>query len=456
MINFCVILFDEDSIYFIYFDKKANDIKIVLMKDLKEPFCPLPCYMLFNNIEKLNDVYFYDLLNEKIEKFIEMKSNNYNDNNNKNKNNYNKISGSAISASIYVAINALESLVNKGYYHFHIFSANKNINEIKENQNQNYKDKESIAFFESDYDYLKLYSTQNEIKLFLPNKILSEKIIEILIKNKIALNVFYLGYTNSNILEPQLHLPTFFDISTKSGGRGFYYSLINNNNNNKDNQKDKNNNIYKNDNEIINSNSNNTNNNSTNNNFPDQLKNHLEKLHYDINSIFQRKYYYNFDISIKHSKTFTVTDTFFGMKNTNNKISLPSISNDFNISLLINFSKILTEDKSSNFQFIVRYNDIYDNNYRKMRIFNSAIFSNENYYKIYTSIDVDVMSRIIYLKETSDLLTEKNKNSCSFIKAKENIKKRVTDALYFYKKQVSNFFYFLFFIFYFFYFYFFI
>jgi hypothetical protein len=416
IIKFCLILFDENTIYFLYYDKKANDLKIVLMKDLKEPFCPIPCFLLFNYLHKLNDFQFYDLLNEKLEKFIEYKSIN-NDHNN-------KITGSAFNASIYVTINTLEYLDNKGYYHLHIFSANKNSEEIKEN----------VKINESENDYLKLYSTQNEIKLFISDKNISEKFQEILLKNKITLNIFYLGYSNSNKLEPQLHLPTFFDLSTKSGGRGFYYSLINN----KDNQKENinNNNYIKN----INNNNNNINNNAI---FADHLKNHLEKLHYDINSILQRKYFYNLDILIKHSKTFTVLETYFGMKNTNNKIILPSISNDFNISILLNFSKILQEDKSSNFQFIVRYNDIYDNNYRKMRIFNSAIFSNENYYKIYTSIDVDVMSRMIFFKETSDLLIEKNKNSNCFIKAKENIKKRVTDSLYFYKKQVFKYLFFL-------------
>ena len=174
--------------------------------------------------------------------------------------------------------------------------------------------------------------------------------------------------------------------------------------------------------------------------FSEDIKINYQKLHYDFNSIINKRYYYDVQVTLKNSNEFSTTDTLLGICNIkNNIINLSSVGSDFNILYNFKYSKTLKEDKKYSLQFQISYIDPHDNFSRKIRVINYSQFTNENYFKIYTNMDVDAMIKLIICKEISDSLTEKNKNVCCFEKVKENLKKRLVDSLYFYKKHVNFF-----------------
>lgn len=369
--------FCENCIHFAYFDPKSSEIKINLIRELFEPFCPLPENIFFIDINRLSDQSFFDNLNDKLSNYVQKT---YTNSTKKNQ-------GTLFSSAIFAGIDSFKNMSKRGFYHLHIFSANKNAN--------------GVCFF-PESEYIKKYSSENEIKLFLPENNVQNKISEELIKSNITLNIFVCGLTQQNQLEIQLNLPTFFNICSNTGGRGFYYSILN--------KGEK---------------------------FNEDIKINYEKLHYDLNAILNKNNYYDIEIEVKHSNEFEISDIFYSTRNTNKKIiNIPSINNDFNILYNIKFSKNLKEEKKYSFQFIVSYIDPNDFNSRKIRIYNYSIYSNEIYFKVYSYLDIDTMVKLIFCKEISESLTEKNRNVCCFEKVKENLKKRLIDALFFYKKNV--------------------
>lgn len=383
-IKFAFGLFSENTINFIYLDKNTSEIKINKIHDVFDPFCPLPEDVFFMNFDLLCKQTFYDYLNDKLINFIQANSITNTSNNLIYAN-----SGSAFTASIYAGIDSYKNIRKKGFYHMHVFCANKNSN--------------GIGFF-PEAEYIKKYSSENEIKLFLPENNIANNLLEKLLQNDITLNLFVCGLTQANYLDFQINLPTFFSVCSKTGGRGFYYSIIN--------KHEK---------------------------FNEDIKTNYQKLHYDLNSILNKKYYYDVEIQLINSSEFLISDIFYSVGNSNqNKIKLPSINNDFNMIYHLKFSKTLKEEKKYSFQFTVSYIDPQYDNSRKIRVFNYAIFPNEIYFKIYSYLDIDTMVKLIFSKEVADSLSEKNKNVCCFEKVKENLKKRLIDALFFYKKNVSK------------------
>jgi len=377
MIKFAIALFCENSIHFIYFDPKSFEIKISFIKEKFEPFCPVPENVFFIEMKKLCDQKFFDNLNDKLSNYIQIRSNKISSKN----------EGTLFSSAIFAGIDSFKNMSKNGFNHLHVFSANKNAN--------------GICFF-PEPDYIKKYSSENEIKLFLPEINILNKLSEELIKTNVTFNLFICGLNQQNNLEPQINLPTFFNVCSNTGGRGFYYPIS-----------------------------------AKNEKFNEDIKLYYEKLHYDLNSILNKRYYYDIEIQLKHSNEFEIFDIFYSTgKNNKQIVNIPSINNDFSILYNMKFTKNLKEDKKYSFQFIVSFIDTNDNYTRKFRIYNYSIFSNEIYFKVYSYIDIDTMVKLIFCKEISDSLTEKNRNVCCFEKVKENLKKRLIDALYFYKKNV--------------------
>ena len=381
-IKYGFILLTENTINFVCIDKKSKEMKIYLISDLNDPFCPLPENILFIDYSQWNSPQFIESFTDKIINYIQEKNERY----------YNQqnLTGSCFSSGIYAGIDVFKSMKSLGFNHLHIFIANKN--------------NPGIGYFQ-ETDYMKKYSSENEIKLFLPDTNISNKLTEILLQNNISLNIFCCGYSINNSLDIQINLPTYFEVCTKTGGRGFYYNVSN--------KPEK---------------------------FSEDIKINYQKLHYDFNSIINKRYYYDVQVTLKNSNEFSTTDTLLGICNIkNNIINLSSVGSDFNILYNFKYSKTLKEDKKYSLQFQISYIDPHDNFSRKIRVINYSQFTNENYFKIYTNMDVDAMIKLIICKEISDSLTEKNKNVCCFEKVKENLKKRLVDSLYFYKKHVNFF-----------------
>lgn len=394
-IKFGLVFFSENTIFYVYLDKKSNDLKINIIKDLMDPFSPLSENILFNNLASLNDPKFYNNLNDKINNFIQSK--NFIENNLALNYNSRCKPGACFSAAIYAGIDSFKTINvnNKGYYHLHLILANKN--------------SFGCGFF-PEYDYIKKYSSENEVKLFLPENNTTATLVEKLLQTSITLNIFCAGFSHGSYLDIQANLPTFFTLCNKTGGRGFYYSI--------NNKTEK---------------------------FNEDIKISYQKMHYDMNAVLSRRYFYEVEITQKFSSEFSIQDIFYfvgGNENSkiskDNKIKLASACSDFNLLYNFKYSKALKEDKKYSFQFIISYVDPQERNFRKIRVINSSIFASEMYYKVYSYIDIDSMVKLIFTKEICDSLTDKNKNVCCFEKAKENLKKRLVDALYFYKKNVKN------------------
>ena len=409
-IKFAFSLFSENTIYFAYLDRKTSELKFCLMRDLYEPFSPVAQSALFMPFSKLLNQSFCESLNEKLTNFL-ISRNNLNTNNDAN---YSKNAGTAFSASLIAGADNFSSTAEKKTYnHLHIFTCNKNIC--------------GSGFF-PESEYIKKYSSENEIKLFLQEASVATLILDKMLSKDVTLNCFVCGFTQANYLEMQVNLPTFFDVCSKTGGRGFYYSIIN--------KPER---------------------------FNEDVKVNYQKLHYDLSAVLNKKVYYDIRISLKHSSEFDISDVFYSVGNSVNRIctnsafnniggnllglnsdknkgaiNLPSVNTDFNMLFNFKYSKTLKEGRKYCFQFIVEYIDPEDDNARKIRVFNYGLFPNEIFFKVYSYLDIDAMVKLIFAKEIADSLTEKNKNVCCFEKVKENLKKRLIDALFFYKKNVSE------------------
>lgn len=444
-IKIAFALFSENAIYFAYLDQKTSEIKFSAMRDLSEPFSPVAHSALFLSYNQLLNQNFLETLTEKLTNFSLSR------NSQSSLANSGKNPGTAFSASLFAGADAFPfpcgSEQKKTFNHLHVFVCNKNVG--------------GAGFF-PESDYIKKYSSENEIKLFLPESSASAPILGKILSRDVTLNCFVCGFTQANYLEMQVNLPTFFDVCGKSGGKGFYYSVVN--------KPER---------------------------FNEDIKLNYQKLHYDLSAILNKKVYYNVQITMKHSTEFLVSDIFYTVGNSVNSvyqsgysglgniaslgssllnnissgignkdtsstkeinsnlnlleksnlnfanekgvIYLPSVNTDFNLLYNLKYSKVLKEDRKYSFQFIVSYIDPEDDNARKIRVFNYGLFPNEIYFKVYSYVDIDAMVKLIFAKEIGDSLSDKNKNVCCFEKVKENLKKRLIDALYFYKKNVNFF-----------------
>jgi hypothetical protein len=109
------------------------------MPNIYDPFCPLPEMNIFNNLN--NKESFLEKIFEKINVF----SNRRNMNSNK--------MGSSITAAIYAAYDSVRNITNRGSTRILLFSSNK---------------ASSGIVSPDDIDFQKYYSSENEIKLFMP------------------------------------------------------------------------------------------------------------------------------------------------------------------------------------------------------------------------------------------------------------------------------------------------
>ena len=96
-------LYDHKNIYFFYYEK--NDIRLSIMGDIKDPFCPISMKKIFINItQKREDI---DKLIERLNAFIDEKNSNVNNNVNRAKRQISTITGCAMKSGV-------ESLLENG------------------------------------------------------------------------------------------------------------------------------------------------------------------------------------------------------------------------------------------------------------------------------------------------------------------------------------------------------
>ena len=110
------------------------------MSNIYDPFCPVPEDLLFKNI-KDKDIYL-DKIFEKLNTFAKIRNLNRG------------ITGSCITAAIYAAYDCVRNLTNRGFSRILLFSSNK---------------VSSGIVSPDEIDFQKYYSSENEIKLFMPS-----------------------------------------------------------------------------------------------------------------------------------------------------------------------------------------------------------------------------------------------------------------------------------------------
>ena len=199
-IKYMLIAYDREKIYFFNYNISNNNINIIIMKDLKDPFCPLEPYMLlYNNKTFLDflDIFYNSFLLKKIDE--------------KNENILvgNPEINNGIIKSIFCLIKLNKNNINninnnKLYFHLIFFSSyNHNINTslLQDNKNKinnnnifisfflitNKKNNKNIPFIDSmNIHYIKLYdfpidySDKTDIhQKYQKIRIISEKILNI-------------------------------------------------------------------------------------------------------------------------------------------------------------------------------------------------------------------------------------------------------------------------------------
>lgn len=369
------ITYDSISVQFYYYEKKYKDIKVSVMPSAFDPFCPIPYEDAFI---KLYD----EQTNSKsniIDKLVE-KANVY------AKRNANKLSekGSLISTAIYSSYDLVKNLSSKGNTQLLLFNSNKCAEGILSPDEMNFN---------------KYFSSENEIKLFLPQHNFISNLSNVFIEKRITLSIFAMGYCHT-----QIHTPTFFELCNLTGGNGFYYNLT-------DNKA----------------------------NLRQDLVNKLEKLHYDINRVLIRKYYSDVQVVIKCPPEIEVIDILgaFGKKNPSAPLIFSSINPDFNFMLNLRIKKNLKEDKDYCFQVAVIYTDP-EEGIRCIRTINYTLPSTDELIKFFTYLDVDCLTKLILMKELTQSLTIQNKNICCFEKIKDNLNKRLVECFCYYRKEIAS------------------
>jgi hypothetical protein len=352
-------------VHYYTYDEKSNDVKVNVMPSVFDPFCPIPETVMFNKLQDREK--YLDKFIEKINSFSQIRS---------------KIKGegAVITAAIYGAYDLIKHVSQRGNSRIILFSANKTAPAI---------------LSPDEIDYFKYYSSENEIKLYLPlhNFIsnLSGKFIEM----RITFDLFVCGYQKN-----QIHIGTFFELANITGGNVYYYPISENSSQ-----------------------------------FSEDLGYKYEKLYYDINYLLTRKEYTDVQFVLRSSPELEC-EIMGPLKRNNNIITVSSVCSDFNICYNVKIKKTLKVDTGYHIQFVILYTDPVDGK-RKKRCLNSTMFATDDYKDFYSSLDVDALTKIILLKELSLALNHNNKNICCFEGMSQNIKNRILNSLYFYKTKVE-------------------
>jgi protein transport protein SEC24 len=186
-----IATYDHKSVHFY---AAENDVKIFLMPDINNPFCPLPREKLFlKAVEQRSEI---DKVIEKVNSYILEKNNEYV--NNKKSIIPGSVSGSAVAAGI-------DSLMENGG-RVMLFTCNTCVNGFGA-----CKPREES----------KLFNTPNEKTLYVPQHTSFNNLVETCIKARIVIDQFIFGNN-------QFDLATFSVLSNMTGGAVNFYQSTNN------------------------------------------------------------------------------------------------------------------------------------------------------------------------------------------------------------------------------------
>ena len=410
--HIAIALYDRNFIYFFYCEK--TDIRISIMSELDNPFCPISKSKLFLNIKNQR---------EEIEKLFE-KVNTFIENKNKVKEEEKKEEE-----------NKEEELKEEEKKEEEIKEEEKKEEEKKEEEKKEEEKKEEEKKEENkkeeekkEDDSQKTISTPTgaviksgidsllenggRVLIFTPNpchhgfgssipreKIIKDKKNPFYPQNKIYLDLAEKANDNRITVDQFIFMCNEYDLSTLSivsnlsGGHVEYYN-------------------YTEDNNILNS--------------------HFEKMHYDLTRIISRPNFNDCKFMIRLSEgvnCFEILGPF------NNKIAegfqIGFCDPDYCFYYSLRIHDNLKVGSKIHVQIACLYND--DFNMRYLRIFNSTYEVSDNVEKIYSYCDVDALTKAFLLREIS--LTYKS----DFSNVRKNLEDRIINSFKYYRvKEKKN------------------
>ena len=227
-----------------------------------------------------------------------------------------------------------------------------------------------------------------ERSLYSPSHNFFKELAERYIDERIAVDLFVIGNT-------QLDFPTFSQISNFTGGKASFYPI----------------------------------NTKVNN----DLKQKLEKLHYDLTRILSRPNYYDVKLMFRSTIGFEVQEIIgqFG-KRLGEGFKLPTMDPDFCFSYHLKIAEKLKPDTRYHFQIACLYIDNF--NQRYLRMINYTVLCENDIGRLYFNVDADAMTKLIIQKEII-LMTNSNLDR---VNARENFQTKIINFLYFYRKKCSD------------------
>lgn len=183
-----ICTFDHNSIQY-YLAEEGKDVKVIMMSEINNPFCPLPYQKLFLNVVTQR---------EEIDKVVE-KIQNYISSYGLNKTQNTKMPGAVSGAAI---VSGIDSLIEVGGRVI-VFTCNSCVNGFGASKN---------------IDDGTQFGTEKEKLLYLPQNDKFVKYSETIIDKRVGVDLFVFG-------AKQFDLSSFTPICTNTGGAINYYNI---------------------------------------------------------------------------------------------------------------------------------------------------------------------------------------------------------------------------------------
>jgi len=171
-----------------------------------------------------------------------------------------------------------------------------------------------------------------------------------------------------------------------------------------------------------------------------EAKQSFEKLHYDFSKILTKMLYYDVSFASRCSKEIEILNTYVGQLTPikGSTFNLSACDSDYSYCFTYKIKEQLSHNKRIYFQIVVLFTDSFGQQF--LRVFNYSVIVQRDYCKhycflsfkakIYSNIDVDVLTKLTLMKEISE-----NYNT-DFKNVSENLDNLLINMLWYYRKKV--------------------
>ena len=163
----------------------------------------------------------------------------------------------------------------------------------------------------------------------------------------------------------------------------------------------------------------------------------LEKIHYDINSIISVNNYYETKFMLRHSKEIDCFEIIGSFLNKNQEaIEFGGCSNDISFGYIFRLIDNLISNQRIHFQIACLFIDNYG--YQYLRLFNYTITAEEDINKIYSTIDIDAITKLTLMREVRKSIINPIDDPDKRKKEYTELYKRIVESFIFYRKKGSD------------------